>query len=121
MTECDEIVIVKDNVLDVMHIRFDKIDGMIRIYEGTRDLTLFSTKKNDAVYDRIRYLISLESSIKYIFSLYFAKTKVDSYDSLAIEKIATLHNVVCNNCNNLQYSLNQFLIKIKITTTIRYF
>ena len=121
MTECDEIVIVKDNVLDLMHIRFDKIDGMIRIYEGTRDLTLFSTKKYDAVYDRIRYLISLESSIKYIFSLYFAKTKVDSYDSLAIEKIATLHNVVCNNCNNLQYSLNQFLIKIKITTTIRYF
>ena len=65
-----------------LRIRFDKIDGIINIYDGTRHLRLFSTKKYDAIYDRIRYLISLKSSITYIFSHYFSKIKVDSYDSL---------------------------------------
>ena len=48
------------------------------------------TKKYGAIYDRIRYLISLKSSIKYIFYHYFAKIKVHSYDSLPIEKTLTL-------------------------------
>ena len=53
-------------------IRFDKTGGIIRIYDGTRYLTLFGTKKYDAIYDRIRYLISLKSSITYIlFSLFY--------------------------------------------------
>ena len=77
-----------------LRIRFDEIDGIIRIYNGTRHLTLFGTKKYDAIYDRIRYLISLKSSITYIFSHYFAKIKVDSYDSLPIEKTLTWHNVI---------------------------
>ena len=66
--------------------RFDKTDGFIRIYDGTRYLTLFGSEKYDAFYDRIRYLISLKSSITYICSHYFAKIKVHSYDSLPIEK-----------------------------------
>ena len=40
------------------------------------------------------YLISLESDITYIFSHYFVKIKVDSYESLPIEKRLTLHNVI---------------------------
>ena len=67
-----------------MRIRFYKIDGFIRIYDGTRHLTLFDSEKYGAIYDRIRYLISLKSGITYIFSLYFAK--VDYYDSLPIKK-----------------------------------
>ena len=41
-------------------------------------------------------LVSYKSKngITYIFSHYFAKIKVDSYDSLSIEKILSLHNVV---------------------------
>ena len=77
-----------------LRIRFDKIDWIVRIYDGTRYLTLFDTKKYDAIYDNIRYLISIKSGINYIFSYYFAKIKVDSYDSLSIEKILTLHNVI---------------------------
>ena len=60
-------------------------DGFIRIYDGTRYLTLFGSEKY-AIYNRIRYLISLKSGITYISSHYFAKIKVDSYDSLPIEK-----------------------------------
>ena len=77
-----------------LRIRFDKIDGFIRIYDGTRYLTLFGSEKCDAIYDRIRYLISLKSGITYIFSHYFAKIKVDSYDSLPIEKTTTLNVII---------------------------
>ena len=37
-----------------LRIRFDKIDGFITIYDGTRYLTLFGSEKYDAIYDRIR-------------------------------------------------------------------
>ena len=75
-------------------IRFFKIDGIIRIYDGTRYLTLFGSEKYDAIYNRIRYLIIQKSGITYIFSHTFAKIKVDSYDSLPIEKRLSLHNVI---------------------------
>ena len=76
-----------------MHITFDKIDGLIRIYCVSRYLTLFDSEKLDAIYNRIRYRISLTSDITYVFSHYYAKIKVDYYDSLTIEKRLTLHNV----------------------------
>ena len=50
-----------------LRIRFDKIDGFIRIYDKTRYLTLFGYEKYDSIYNRIRYLISLKSSITYVF------------------------------------------------------
>ena len=69
-----------------LRIIFNKIDGFVRIYDGTRYLTLFGTEKYDAIYGRIKYLVSLRSSIACIFSHYIAKIKVDSYDSLPVEK-----------------------------------
>ena len=75
-------------------MRFDKIDGFITIYDETRYLTLFGSEKYNAIYDRIRYLISLENSITYIFLHYFAKIKVNSYDSVSIEKALILHNFI---------------------------
>ena len=77
-----------------LHIRFDKIDGFTRIYNGTRYLVLFGSKKDDAIYNRIIYILSLKSSITYVSSHYYAKIKVDSYDSLPIEKTLTLHIVI---------------------------
>ena len=68
-----------------LRIRFDKIDGFIRIYDGTRYFTLFGSEKYDAIYERIRYFISLKSSITYISSHCFAKIKLDSYDFLPIK------------------------------------
>ena len=70
-------------------IKIDKIDGLVRIYDGTRYLTVFGSEKYDTIYDRIRYLISLKSGITYVFTHFFAKIKVDSYDSLSIEKMFT--------------------------------
>ena len=92
-----------------MPIRVDKIDGFTRIYDETLYLTLFASENYDAIYNRIRCLISLKYRIAYIFSHYFVKMKVDSYDYLHVEKRLAIHNVI---------SLNQFLIKIKITAII---
>ena len=70
-----------------MRIRFDKIDGFIRIYDGTRHLVLFAGEKYDFIYNRIRYLIGVKSGIKYVISHNYIKFKVDLYNSLKnIEK-----------------------------------
>ena len=54
-------------------IRFDKIDGFKRIYDGTRYLIFFGSEKCDAIYNRIRYLISLKSGITiYLFTFTFS-------------------------------------------------
>ena len=36
---------------------FDKVDGFFRDNDETKSLVLLGLEKNDAVYDRIRYLI----------------------------------------------------------------
>ena len=59
-----------------LRIRFYKGDGFIRIFDGTRYLTFFSSEKYDAIYNKIRYFINLKS----------VEIEVDSYDSLPMEK-----------------------------------
>ena len=56
--------------------------------------------------------MSLKSGIAYIFSHYFAKIKVDSYDCLPIEKILTLHNVVIHIKSVLNKDKNTYYYKI---------
>ena len=77
-----------------LHIRFDKIDGFIRVYYGTRYLVLFGRKKYDSICNRIRHLISIKSGITFISSHNYAKIKVDSYNSLSLEKTTTFNDVI---------------------------
>ena len=93
-------------------IRFDKKDGFTRIYDGIRYLTSFDSENYGATYNKIRYLISLKSSITYIFSYYFAKIKVDSHDSLPIEKRMTLNNVIIRIKSVLNKDKNHYYYKI---------
>ena len=74
--------------------RFDKIDGFIRVYDGTRHLVLSGSEKYDSIYNRIRYLISIKGSITYIISHNYAIIKVYSYGSLPLEKTMTFRNVI---------------------------
>ena len=69
-----------------LRIRFGKIDRFIRVYDGTRYSELFGNEKYDSIYNRIKCLISVESGITYIISHDYAKIRVDSYDSLFLEK-----------------------------------
>ena len=62
-------------------IRFDEMDGFIRVCDGIRYLILFGPEKYDGIYDRIRCLISQKSNIIYVFSHICVKVKIDFYDS----------------------------------------
>ena len=76
-------------------IKFDKIDGFIKIYDPTGYLLLFGNEKYDAIYDEIRYLTSeKKNGITYSISHNFARIKIDSYNSLPIEKTLIFYNVM---------------------------
>ena len=66
----------------LLRTRFDKIDGFIRVYDGTRYFVFFGGEKYDSISKRIRYLIRVKNGITYIISHNYAKIKVDSKDSL---------------------------------------
>ena len=60
-----------------LHIRFHKIDGFVRVYNGIRYLVVFGSEKYDSIFsNRIRYLISVKSGIIYLISRNYAKIKV---------------------------------------------
>ena len=77
-----------------LRIKFDKIDGFIRIYDKTRYLVSFGPEKYDAIYNRIRYLLSLKKQYHMFFPHYYGNINVDSYDSLPIENSMTMDNVI---------------------------
>ena len=71
--------------LKPLRIILNKADRFIGTYNGTRYLVLFGPETYDAIYNRIRYLLSLKTNIRYVFSHYCTKIKVDCYDSLPTE------------------------------------
>ena len=94
-----------------MCITFDKIDGFIKIYDGTRYLLLSESQKNDSIYNR-----SVKSGITFIIFHNYAKIKVDSYDSLPLEKKNAFYNVLIfiksvSNKDKTKYYYNLFLEK----------
>ena len=58
-----------------LHIRFDKVDRFIRIFDGNRFSKLPGYDKDDAIYNRIRYFLEVKSSIRYGFSHCYVKIK----------------------------------------------
>ena len=68
-------------------IRFDKIDGFIRIRCGEfRHLVLFDYGLFDKICDKIKYLISEKSGIADGINHNFGEIRIYSYNSLPIEK-----------------------------------
>ena len=95
----------------LLHIRFNKIDGFIRVYNGTRYLVLCSPEKYDFVCNSIIYKWYNMS-----FSHNYAKIRIDLYDSLHLEKWFTLHNVIILiksvlNKNQNHYNYNIFVLR----------
>ena len=78
---------------DSIGIRLDKIEGIIEVYDSTRYFVLFGPEKYDAIYKKIKWLISVTIFITDVSSHNYAKMKIGFYDSLPIEKTLTLHNV----------------------------
>ena len=78
----------------LLRSRSDKVDGFIRVYDGSRFLVLFGPEKYDAIYNRIRYVISQKSGIRFFISHNYSRIKIDSFDSLPLEKTLTFHNII---------------------------
>ena len=92
-------------------ITFNRIDGYITVYDGTKHIVLFGSEKYYFIYSRIRFLIEVKSGITYVISHDFAKIKVDSFYSLPLEKTITFHNVIMlksgfnKDKNNFYYNI----------------
>ena len=69
---------------------------------------MFSSEKYNAIYDRIRYFISLKSGITYIFPNYFAKVMIH----WLYKKILTLHDVTIHIKPVLNKGKNHYYYKI---------
>ena len=83
-----------------LRVRLNKIDTFIEIYDGIRYLVAFDYKQHDEIYNKIRYIISEKSGITDSINYNFARIRINSYNVILLIK---------------------FLMKIKITTTIRHF
>ena len=77
-----------------MYIRFDKVHGFIKVYDGTKYVKLFDLAKYHETFNSIRYLIGVKSDMTFVISHNYAEIKGDSFDSLPLGKTLTFHNVI---------------------------
>ena len=95
-----------------------------KTHDGIRCLVLFNYGWFNKTFDSIKYLISEKSSITDIINHNFGKIRIDSYNSLPIEKILTfiviiiIKSVVNKNKNNFYYI---FLGSYKDKSNTKYF
>ena len=75
-------------------VRFDQIDEFIKIYDGIRYLVLFCFRLYDAIYKRIRHLISKKHAITDSTNHNISRIRIDSYSFLPIDETLTFHNVI---------------------------
>ena len=68
-------------------IRFSKGDEFIEVFDGTRYLEFLDPGWCDAISNRARYFICIRSAITDSSKHNFARIRIDSYNSLPIEKI----------------------------------
>ena len=96
-----------------LRVRFDFGNGFISVYDTSRYLVLFSTDKYDAIYNSIRYLLSLKNGTTYVIYHSYARNTVDSFDSFTLEKPIAFQNVITLitsvfNKNKYHYYYNIF-------------
>ena len=91
-----------------LRIRFDKIDGFIKIHNKIKYLVLFDYSYCDKTCDKIKYLISEKSDITDSSNHNFGRIRIDLHGSLPIEKILTFHNVVILIKSVVKKNKNEF-------------
>ena len=92
-----------------LRIRFDEIEGSIRVYDETICLVLLGNEKYDFIYHRI---IGVKSGITYVISYNHAKIKADSYNSLPLEKTMAFHNVTILTKSDFNKDKNNYYYNI---------
>ena len=82
-----------------LHIRFDKVGGIIKICNGIRYLEVdnlynINSRICNEIFDEINYLISAKSGATDSSKQNFVIIRIVSYYSLSIEKMLTFYNVI---------------------------
>ena len=103
-----------------MRIRFDKIYGFVRVCAGVfRHLVLFGYRLFDKISYKIKYLISEKSGITDSVNHNFREIRIDSNNSLPIEKIFTFNDVIILIKSVVDKDKNYYyydLVRIKINS-----
>ena len=60
-----------------LRIRFNKINGFIKIYEGIRYLILYNYERYNAICDKMKYLLSEKSGVKDSINHNFTRIRTD--------------------------------------------
>ena len=76
-----------------LYIRFNQRNGVFKTFDGIRYLVLFSNSWYDKICDRIKYLIIKNVVLQVVLTINFGRIRIDSCNSLPIEKMLTFHNV----------------------------
>ena len=69
-----------------LRIRFNKVDGFIKIYDANGYLVLFRPERYYTIYDKIKCLISIKSGFTYGINHNFWRIRIDSHNSLPIKR-----------------------------------
>ena len=102
--------------VETVRIKFNKIEGFIKIHDKIRYLVLFNYSYCNKMCYEIKYLLIEKGGITDSINQNFARIRIDSDDSLFIEKILTFHNVIIPiksvfNKNKHEYYYNIYLGK----------
>ena len=81
-----------------LHVMFDKVDGFIRDYSGTKYVALFGSERCNTICKLLDIYIRLVFHL--LFLIIIKKLKLNQNDDLPLEKTLTVHN--------LSYLLSQF-------------
>ena len=90
MTFCTKL----QEVLNHSVLGSKKIHGFIKIYDKIRYLVLYDYEWFDKICDKIKYLSGIKVVLTIELVIIFAKIRIDSYNSLPVEKLLTFHNVI---------------------------
>ena len=95
-----------------LHITFGKINGFIISLDGKiKHLILFDYELFNKICDKMKYLLSKKSGITNSINHNFGKIRIDSFNSLPIQKILIFHviilikSVVSKNKNKYYYNI----------------
>ena len=109
-------------------MKFSKTDGFTKNYNGIRYLVLFGYWWYEKIFENIKYLKSDKSDTKDNINHNFARIRIDSYNSLAIEKTLTVHNVIIliksvvnKNKNDCYHNIFSEKVSYKDKSNTQYF
>ena len=95
-----------------MRIGYDEIHGFIKNQDRSRYLIIFGYGWFEKICDKIKYLVSEKSGIADSINHNFSRIRIDSYNSLLIDKILTFHNAIILIKSVVNKNKNEYYFKI---------